>query len=162
MPSASSNPRRRYTQQRWHSAERGIPFLISFEVWWALWQASGKWHERGWGLGQYCMARKNDRGPYALDNVKIITNQQNLAERTFSEAMRAKLRASRIGQHQTPEAKAKIRAARCGQRQKPSSIAKMIRTTVLNKRPRVLSPTNRAHAHVLPPSRTPSLLEGVL
>ena len=149
MPSAHNSPRRRYTQQRWHSAERGIPFLISFEVWWALWQASGHWHERGSHLLQYVMARKNDRGPYALDNVKIITNKQNLAERTFSEAMRAKLRAIRLGQHQTPEAKAKIRAARLGQRQKPESIAKMLRTTALNKRPRVLSPTNRAHAHVL-------------
>jgi hypothetical protein len=77
---------------------RGIPFLMSFTEWWGVWQASGKWHERGRRRDQYCMARHGpDIGPYKIGNVKIVTNSQNGVEqktrrgRGLSEEARARI-----------------------------------------------------------------------
>jgi hypothetical protein len=70
----------KFYYQRGDAAKRGILFLLTFEEWWEIWQKSGHWHERGSGLGQYVMARFGDIGPYAVGNVKIITNKQNTAE----------------------------------------------------------------------------------
>lgn len=90
--------------------QRGIPFLMTFEEWWAIWQDSGKWEQRGCHRGQYVMARFRDAGPYAVGNVRICTREENSAEyfanisnetrrrisvvnkgRTFSEEWRRKL-----------------------------------------------------------------------
>lgn len=60
--------------------QRGIPFLLTFEEWLAIWQASGKWEERGRRKGQYVMARTGDVGPYAADNVRICTVGENVSE----------------------------------------------------------------------------------
>jgi hypothetical protein len=65
------------------AVQRGIPFLMTFEQWWSIWQQSGNWHERGRGNGKYVMARFADRGPYAVGNVKIILWEENNAEREF-------------------------------------------------------------------------------
>jgi hypothetical protein len=70
-----------FQAHRSSSASRGIQFLLTFEEWWEIWQASGHWHERGPGRDKYCMARFGDRGSYAVGNVDIITNRQNAAER---------------------------------------------------------------------------------
>ena len=52
-----------------------VPFLLTFAQWWYIWRRSGKWEQRGTLPHQYCMARKGpDIGPYAMGNVKIITN----------------------------------------------------------------------------------------
>jgi hypothetical protein len=71
------NPRVDYNQQKHSATRRGIEFLLSFRQWFEIWQASGHWEERGRGRGKYCMARFGDCGPYAVDNVKIITNAEN-------------------------------------------------------------------------------------
>lgn len=60
--------------------DRGIPFLLSFEEWWDIWQKSGHWHERGPRVGQYCMSRYNDIGPYAVGNVFIQLSTQNVLD----------------------------------------------------------------------------------
>jgi hypothetical protein len=80
-------PRARYNAHRMHAAARGVPFLLSFPEWWQLWQqpdaaSGGKpfWSQRGYGPGRYCMARHGDKGPYAVGNVSIVTNEQNTAE----------------------------------------------------------------------------------
>lgn len=59
---------------------RGIEFLLTFEEWLEIWEASGHLHERGRKRGQYVMARYGDKGPYAVGNVKIITAGENVAE----------------------------------------------------------------------------------
>jgi hypothetical protein len=60
---------------------RGIPFLLNFNEWLAIWDASGHWDQRGWRRGQYVMSRPGDTGPYAIDNVAIILAEENRAER---------------------------------------------------------------------------------
>jgi hypothetical protein len=73
--------RKRYTEHRRNAKMAGIPFLLTFAQWWYIWRRSGKWEQRGTLPHQYCMARKGpDIGPYAMGNVKIITNEQNRAE----------------------------------------------------------------------------------
>lgn len=67
---------RKYAQQTKNAAARGVEFSMTFPQWWAVWQASGKWNERGRGMG-YVMARTGDVGPYAIGNVYICTQSQN-------------------------------------------------------------------------------------
>ena len=82
--------REAFRHQKMHSAGRGIPFLLSFEEWLAIWQQSGHRHERGCKRGQFVMAQFGDCGPYATGNVKIIPTEQNLAERVCSAETRRK------------------------------------------------------------------------
>jgi hypothetical protein len=76
-----SDEMRKYRACVRQAAGRNIPFLLTFEQWWDIWQQSGHWHERGNLDGdKYCMARHGDVGPYAVGNVKIITNRENSIE----------------------------------------------------------------------------------
>lgn len=74
-------PKGAYIRQRANAVRRGIKWDISFEEWWNVWQQSGKWEERGREAHQYCMSRKNDNGPYSVENVKIVTMKENSQER---------------------------------------------------------------------------------
>jgi hypothetical protein len=69
--------KRAYAAHKCSAKKRGIEFLLSFEEWYNIWQQSGK--QRGRGSDLYCMARHNDIGPYAIGNVSIITNRENLS-----------------------------------------------------------------------------------
>jgi len=71
----------KFDNQKKSAAERGISFEFSYDDWIQYWIASGKWENRGPYKDQYCMARHNDIGPYNADNVKIITNSENVLER---------------------------------------------------------------------------------
>jgi integrase len=72
-------PQKRYEFHKTRAEREGIPFLLPYDEWLAIWRASGHFNETG--AGGYCMARFGDRGPYAVDNVRIITQPENLAER---------------------------------------------------------------------------------
>lgn len=65
-----------------HSAiyNRKIEFKLTFEEWLDIWVNSGHWFNRGTKKDQYCMSRYNDEGPYAVGNVEIKTNSENLIE----------------------------------------------------------------------------------
>jgi hypothetical protein len=78
------------------SAEyRGIPFLLTFLEWISIWEESGHFSERGCGKGRYCMARYGDIGPYAIGNVKIITQQQNSRDRKgYKHSLKARIKMS--------------------------------------------------------------------
>ncbi len=82
--------RDRYYDQKSHARARGIAFALTFEQWLIVWVQSGKLEERGRRSHQYVMARFNDRGPYAIGNVKITTMRANMIEaqtgRRHSEA----------------------------------------------------------------------------
>jgi hypothetical protein len=78
--SQSSLARRRFSQQRWCAKQRNIPFRLTFEEWWSIWELSGHWHERGYRRGQYCMARYGDQGAYEVGNVRICLVEENYAE----------------------------------------------------------------------------------
>lgn len=66
---------------------RGIEFIITFEEWCNIWEKSGKFAQRGRKKAQYCMARFGDKGPYAIGNVEIITNEENIAVRKSTKGM---------------------------------------------------------------------------
>lgn len=90
--------RSRYRDHKHNAKMKGIGFELSFEQWLEIWKASGHLAERGRRRGQYVMARLGDRGPYAIDNVKIISHEQNIKERRFTPQELARRSAARIGQ----------------------------------------------------------------
>lgn len=69
-----------YYRQMSAAQKRNIPFLLTYEQWWNIWQTSGRWELRGRRRGQYCMARDGDLGAYEIGNVRIILGRDNLAE----------------------------------------------------------------------------------
>jgi hypothetical protein len=71
--------RRAFSQQRITAKRRTIEWQFTLASWWALWESSGKWEERGVGRG-YCMARYKDRGPYSPENCYICTIGQNFKD----------------------------------------------------------------------------------
>ena len=76
----SRTPRGKYRSQKVHAKKRGIGWEFTFETWWAVWQRSGRWSQRGKRAGCYVMARHGDKGPYARWNVSIIPHEQNASE----------------------------------------------------------------------------------
>jgi hypothetical protein len=71
------SPAYKFKQQRNSAKARGVEWLMTFEEWWGVWDASGKWSQRGHRDGQYVMGRHGDTGPYAVGNVSIITSNEN-------------------------------------------------------------------------------------
>ncbi len=67
-----------YRIQKENARRRGIEFNLSYEQWIEVW--GDKIELRGRGRGKYCMARNNDCGPYAIDNVRIIPFEDNNKE----------------------------------------------------------------------------------
>lgn len=65
----------KFSTQKKTAAKRKIGWEMTFPQWMKVWSDSGKWLERGRGM--YVMARIGDTGPYAVDNVEIITASQN-------------------------------------------------------------------------------------
>lgn len=90
-------PTRAWTRQRWNAVKRGISFELSLWQWWKIWEASGKWDERGRGQG-YVMCRNNDEGPYAIGNVFIATAAQNSSEGTKKSDLPIGVRVNKGGQ----------------------------------------------------------------
>jgi DNA-binding CsgD family transcriptional regulator len=79
-PTKYGTPCAVYRQKKQDAKNRNIEWQFTLLSWWAVWQASGKWEQRGRGAKRYCMARNGDSGPYSPDNVRIITGAENSAE----------------------------------------------------------------------------------
>lgn len=75
-----NTPKGKYRRQRSSAERRNIPWDISFEDWWQLWETSGMWEQRGVGRDKYCMSRIDDQGAYALGNVEIKSQWDNRQE----------------------------------------------------------------------------------
>ena len=73
-------PSMKYHTQKRNAIRRGIAWDLTLPQWWDIWQKSGHWHDRGFGGGKYVMARICDIGAYSIDNVKIITHNENSSE----------------------------------------------------------------------------------
>lgn len=73
-------PRGIYTRQRANARRREIPFDLSYEEWWKIWEESGLWEQRGVGKDKYCMSRINDEGGYQVGNVEIKSSTANSKE----------------------------------------------------------------------------------
>lgn len=71
---------RRFTEQRERARQRGIGWELPYWQWLQIWQDSGHLDERGRRKGEWQMARFGDKGPYSLDNVKIVRAETNAAE----------------------------------------------------------------------------------
>jgi hypothetical protein len=69
-----------FVQQRNNAKRRGIQWEINLWDWWTIWDASGKWDQRGRGDG-YVMSRYGDEGPYHKDNVYICLARENNSHR---------------------------------------------------------------------------------
>lgn len=100
---------KKYRRQKYSAKYRGIPFELTFDEWMKIWTGSGHWHERGRGKG-YVMARFGDKGPYAIGNVKIITNAENRREQgPFSDERLANIKKQRCGVKRSDDIRIKIR-----------------------------------------------------
>lgn len=90
-----------FRAQRQRAKNRGIPFLFTFEEWWAWWQVDGRWANRGLHPGGFVMARRNDAGPYALGNVYCATVAENGAEmgRLLTAEQRARISEQKLAMH---------------------------------------------------------------
>lgn len=75
--SRHNSPVGQFAQQRKSAKQRRIPWRLTLPQWWAVWQESGKWDQRGRGKGKYCMSRKGDLGAYEVGNVEIVTHSEN-------------------------------------------------------------------------------------
>ena len=74
------SPRGRFVMHRKNAKRRDIPFFMTFDQWWEIWQTSGHWKQRGRGRRKYVMARFGDCGGYEVGNIKIILNSENSSE----------------------------------------------------------------------------------
>ena len=78
-----NNPKRwAFLMQRQHAKRRGIEFLFDFEEWRDWW--GDDFDNRGCKVGQIVMARYNDEGAYAPDNVVKVTCSENSSDATKS------------------------------------------------------------------------------
>lgn len=73
------DPREAYNGHASTSAARGVPFNLTFEQWWELWEPH--YDRRGVASADMCMGRVGDSGGYDLGNVRIITSRANHLER---------------------------------------------------------------------------------
>jgi hypothetical protein len=80
MKNYEHQPQGIYTRQRANARRRDIPFDLTFEQWWKIWQDSGLWELRGVGRERACMSRINDEGGYSLGNVEIKLQWENRQE----------------------------------------------------------------------------------
>lgn len=141
-----------FIDQRRRAIERGVEFLFTFEQWLKIWQDSGHLHERGCHRGQYCMARYGDVGPYAIENVRIITNLENhheyhignkhleetkrkiaesnkgIKKRARTEEEKAQISERFKGKKFSEQHKAKISKALCGRSRSPETKRKISQT----------------------------------
>jgi len=70
--------RKKYNAHKGRAKQDGIPFLLTFDEWWSIWQASGHFGDTRW---MWMMTRHNDEGGYVLGNVKIASAAENAADR---------------------------------------------------------------------------------
>lgn len=105
-----SLPQSRFQQQKASAKTRGIPFLLSFEQWWELWEPH--WHRRGQKSQDMCMCRKADQGAYEVGNVRIATNRENQQERALEFRTRHAQRRHRTKQYHTSVGAASVEWAR--------------------------------------------------
>lgn len=121
--------KRAFGMQKSNANTRGVPFLLTFDQWKAIWVESGKFEQRGRGSDKFCMCRNNDTGAYEVGNVFIDTNHRNISDgnlgKPCSDEHRTKISLSNLGKAhpwsagenspmRRPEVKAKVIAAISG------------------------------------------------
>jgi hypothetical protein len=125
--------RRKFASHKGDAKRRGIPFLLTFDEWLGIWEASGRLPERGHGQGRYVMARCGDRGGYELGNVRVILFEENARE--YRPTLDAKTRTGMAHRGKTVSVetreklseKAKARVHSLTARMKMSASQKLVR-----------------------------------
>jgi NUMOD3 motif len=111
-------PRFKYMTQRTSAQTRGIPFLLTFEEWWRIWEDSGHWAARGRRRGQYVMARRGDQGAYEVGNVVIRCAEENVVEgllgRPVSKQTRERMSKTHTGKVMSEQARERMSKAKAG------------------------------------------------
>jgi hypothetical protein len=139
---AMPSPRIAYNVHKAGAKRRGIAFELRFEEWLKIWKDSGHFEKRGRFSGQYHMARHNDRGAYAADNVYIITASQNVKEvqgkkgkkrPPFSAEHKRKLSVANTGKKASAETRKKLSAAHTGVKMDLSREERLRRSAVMTK-----------------------------
>ena len=64
--------RKKFSAHKASAKQRGIPFSLTFDEWWLLWEASGHFDKPRW-----MMTRRDNQGGYVLGNVEITTGVKN-------------------------------------------------------------------------------------
>jgi hypothetical protein len=82
-------PRKSFTMFRHGASRRGV-FLLTYQEWWAVWQRSRHWHERGPCRGDWVMTRRDPEGPYAIGNLCICRKEVAVTALNRSPHVRAK------------------------------------------------------------------------
>lgn len=72
------DPHKAFANHVYGAASRGIPFEMTFEEWWGIWEPH--YEQRGRGGEKLVMCRTGDKGPYAVGNVRIDTGKANVQE----------------------------------------------------------------------------------
>ncbi len=85
-----------FNAQRHGAAARGIEWKFTLVEWWSMWEASGKYAERGVLIGQYCMQRPYDKGPYSPSNVGIDIVRENINTRNWCKWIKRAHKSFRI------------------------------------------------------------------
>ena len=80
-----------------NAKSRGVEWRLTLDEFAKIWLDSGHWGERGCHRGQYVMARRGDKGAYAVGNVRIVTVTQNHEEYKQSPEERERVRQHMIG-----------------------------------------------------------------
>lgn len=111
---------RAFKQHQGNAALRNVEWALSFDEWWAIWRESGKWDKRGAKIGQYCMSRVGDTGPYAIGNVFINLASENVGSAHRGKRQSESHRLARakamvgnrngVGKIKSPETRAKLSA----------------------------------------------------
>lgn len=73
-----------FTIQRNNAKRRNIPWCLTLGEWWSIWDASGKWSERG--RHGYGLLRFGDTGPFAIGNVFVGRRGRGLKATTAARA----------------------------------------------------------------------------
>lgn len=79
--------RRDYQSHRQNAKHRGIPFKLTFDEWWSIWEPN--YHLRGSKKGCMCMCRTLDEGGYEVGNVRIDVVEANHDERSTAHKVRS-------------------------------------------------------------------------
>ncbi|HWT40933.1 MAG TPA: hypothetical protein VN081_06770 [Dongiaceae bacterium] len=65
-------PMKKYRGQKSLCTRAGDEWSMSFPEWMGMWNACGKWSERGATNGKYCMRRIDRAKPYCVANMQIV------------------------------------------------------------------------------------------
>ncbi len=69
--------REEYRINKTSAGQRHIPWDFLLKGWWDIWVASGKYDNRGVGMGTYQMERIDTTKGYSPDNVRIVSFEEH-------------------------------------------------------------------------------------